>query len=335
MIQTDVRSSWLTSATQIAGRAWFLLLLTAVAVFFSEKAYWYPQGFAIWELILFYAVPVYASVWMIEVFKVNSFPTLVLVAGFYAFLVEGVLTPVIFEAGLFDPVMPAYFIGWHGLLVIVFGWYVIRQWLINGQTIALMIGSIAFGIFWGAWSVTYWLPEHVIDWPNAIGPLGSTSLVWTPTEFGLYGLIVTLLLVGGHLILGRGAWLNSFSVSRGEKWVLFGALLFLYATLSFIGAPFGLLTMGLLLTAVFIPLNKHRKRGHTDSILTQLEKPIQINRLPILLLMPVVATAVYATAFQSNLDQETVLLLLELMTFFNMATGGMVFIWAMVKTIRG
>lgn len=115
------RSSIWQSLTGLAGRLLFVILSTATMVFFSEKAYWYPQGYALGELILFYAFPVYACFWAIAHFRVRRLPALILVAALYAFLVEGVITPVIYEAGLFDPIMPAYFIGWHGLLAVIFG----------------------------------------------------------------------------------------------------------------------------------------------------------------------------------------------------------------------
>ena len=65
--------------------------------------------------------------------RVRRLSALVLAAALFVFLVEGVLTPAIYEAGLFDPVIPALTIGWHGLLSVIFGWYCLRKWLISGQ----------------------------------------------------------------------------------------------------------------------------------------------------------------------------------------------------------
>ena len=61
----------------------FVVLVTAVFVFFSEKAYWYPQGYAIFELILFYGVTVYAVLWAIDYFKVRNLAGMILVAGLF------------------------------------------------------------------------------------------------------------------------------------------------------------------------------------------------------------------------------------------------------------
>ena len=91
------------------------------------------SGDAIGGLILFYTFPVYACLWVVDYFRVRRLSALVLAAALFVFLVEGVLTPAIYEAGLFDPVIPALTIGWHGLLSVIFGWYCLRKWLISGQ----------------------------------------------------------------------------------------------------------------------------------------------------------------------------------------------------------
>ena len=179
---------------QIGLRLLFVLLSTVVIVFFSEKAFWYPQGFVISELILFYAIPIYACFWSIEHFRVRRLSSLILVAALFAFLVEGVLTPVMFEAGLFDSVMPSYFIGWHGLLAVIFGYYLIRKWLLAGQWQNVVAGSVLFGLFWGFWSITYWLPESAVEWAKmaADGEIASGNTLWSLSEFGLYALVFTL-----------------------------------------------------------------------------------------------------------------------------------------------
>ena len=141
-------------------RLLFVLLVTAVLVFFSEKMYWYPTGYVLGELLLFYAVPVFLCLWTIDVFRVNSTATVMLVAALFAFLTEGVLTPVLYEGGLLDPILPAYFLGWHGVLSFLFGFYFVRKWLLAGHWWRLLFASGAVGLLWGSWSTTYWLLEN-------------------------------------------------------------------------------------------------------------------------------------------------------------------------------
>ncbi len=321
------------SMKQLIKRLGFVFLLTVVAVFFSEKAYWYPTGFAIFELWIFYSVPIFACLWAIDYFKVNNFPTLILIASLYAFLVEGVITPVIFEGGLFDPIMPAYFIGWHGILAIVLGWFWFRKWLIDTQPIRLIGGAVGFGLLWGAWSISYWLPEYQVEYADSIGPLGSVGPFWQVEEFGMYAFFFTGIMILSHLLLGLGGWQSLFKPSKFERWIIVILLLFFFGTLSFPGAPFGILKLAVMLTAVFIPLYQHRKRSRDETLLQQLDQPIYKSRLWYLFLMPLVATAVYALALPIQGDYETLLFVSELVTLFQAALGAGLFIWALFKTI--
>ena len=105
------------------------------------------------------------------------------------------MTPVIYEAGLLDPIMPAYFIGWHGLLSFMFGLYYLRRWLVRGEWRKLLISSALFGIFWGLWATVYWLPENSRDFV--------LTGQWSVFDFGVHALTFTLMLMVGHLLLGR------------------------------------------------------------------------------------------------------------------------------------
>jgi len=311
-------------------RLLFVLVSTAVMVFFSEKAFWYPQGYPIVELVLFYAAPVYGVIWAIERFRVKRLSTLVLVAALYAFLVEGVLTPVMFEGGPLDPIMPSYFIGWHGLMGVLFGWYFVRRWLVNGRFIPLLIGSTLFGVLWGSWSITYWLPETFVDFTNP----GQ----WPTWEYGLYALTFTLMLMGGHWLLGRGVWLTEFRLGKWEKGLLMVWLLFLFATLSALSVPFAVLMLPLWLLLVLLPLRlSGRRRGpEAPTVLTELAGPIrQPMHLLALLLMPLTAVSIYGAAALVQPDPEMLQVLLELVPFGTILAGGGMFVWALIDTVRG
>jgi hypothetical protein len=55
--------------------------------------------------------------------------------------------------------------------------------------------------------------------------------------------------------------------------------------------------------------------------------------LALLLVMPLVATAVYALAFAQQPPMETRLLILELMPLLQAAVGALVFLWALLATL--
>ncbi|GJM41420.1 MAG: hypothetical protein DHS20C20_17020 [Ardenticatenaceae bacterium] len=311
---------------EIIKRLFFVLLVTAVLVFFSEKMYWYPQGYVIAELILFYGVVGYACLWTIDYFRVERLPQLILVAGLYAFLTEGVLTPVIFEGGLFNPLMASYFIGWHGMLSVLFGFYLLRKWLRYGQWQRLLLGSVLVGFLWGIWSITYWLPETFADF--------ASSGQWTVVEFGLHAFTFTLMLVAAHWLLGRGGWQPLFKPSLTERILLGLTLLFFFATLSFPAAPLGIISLMLLVTAVCLPLYFHRRRTAAGSLLKTLNGRIQARYLPILFVMPGLATAVYALATTLNPAEETLQAIVELLPLAQAALGLGLFLWALVTTLR-
>jgi hypothetical protein len=311
---------------QILVRLLFVLASTAVMVFFSEKAFWYPQGYVIGELILFYAAPVYATLWAIDHFRVRRLPALVLTAALFGFLAEGVLTPVIYEAGLLDPLLPGYFIGWHGLLSVIFGWYFLRKWLVAGQWRKLLVSAALFGSFWGFWSITYWLPQTFEDF--------ALPGQWPTLDFGLHALTFTLMLMAAHWALGQNVWQTAFKPSRPEKWVIWAALAFFYATLSFPVVPFGFVKLAVLLTAVYIPLRINRQREREGSLLTELAGTVKAKSLLPLLAMPVMATAVYSAAVALEPSEEILGAILELTPLAQSFLGIGLFVWAIAALLR-
>lgn len=307
-------------------RLWFVGLTTIVLVFFSEKAYWYPQGYTIGELILFYAMPVYACLWAINTFQVRRLSGVVLIATLFAFLVEGVLTPVIYEAGLFDPIMPAYFIGWHGLLGVVFGWYFVRRWLVNQQCGRLLVGSALFGAFWGTWAIVYWLPENMTEY--------TYGGQWPVAEFGLHALTFTLMLMLGHWLLGRGGWQAKFVLGRWEKWGVTAVLIFFFATLALPAAPLGILKLLVMLTAVSLPLWIKRRREPPGTLFADLAGSVPARHVLPLLAMPLLATAVYGLATVSQPPETVLRDMFELIPLAQALLGALLFVWALIATIR-
>lgn len=317
---------------KIVAKRWgFVLILTAVAVFFSEKAYWYPQGFAIFELILFYAIPVAATLWAMEQFGSERFSQVVLLAVLFAFLVEGVLTPVLFEGGLLDPIMPAYFVGWHGLLSIVLGWYGLRRWLVAGSWGKLLVSAALFGLFWGMWSLTYWLPEQMAEW-QALAQAGepvSGETRWSVAWFAVYAFSFTGMLIFAHGVWGWFGDTNLFlRFSRLEKVFIVILLLFFYVTLSFPGSPWGWVKLGVLLTAVLLPLFYAPK---TTNFLPAGQP--RLAHLFTLWLMPLLAVAVYAWGWGVQPSVQFLWDVNELTAAGQMLVGAVIFVWAIWREI--
>lgn len=310
-------------------RLLFVGLSTVITVFFSEKAYWHVQGYAYVELVLYYAFPVYACLWAIDYFRVRRLSALVLVAALYAFLVEGVLTTVLYEAGLLDLMMPAYFIGWHGLLSFVFGWYGVRKWLVKGQWGRVLAFGFVFGLFWGIWSVTWWLPE-AFD-----GPVSPDR--WSIVDFGLYTLIFTSTLALSHWLLGRGMWPREFKLSKVEKWLIGLSLVALFGLTVFPVLPVAIMKLVFLLGIVFLGLRAGRvgeENGSKRTILSEVAGPVKGVHVPALVAMPVAATGVYALVTIWQPSESGIRILLEGIPLVQALVGAGVFLWAILFELK-
>lgn len=318
----------------ILQRLMFVLLSAVTMVVFSEKIYWYVSGYALAELVLYYAVPVYACLWAVDRFEVWRLPAIVLVAALYAFLVEGVLTPVLYEAGMLDPVMPAYFVGWHGLLAFVFGWYTLRRWLVQGKTKELLVSGTLVGLFWGLWSLPYRLPESVAEF-EALAAQGETFIpgLWPVLDYGLFVITFTLVLGLAHWLLGRN-WMRSFRPGRLDGGLILIALVFLFTVTVVPVLPLAFIKLGVLLGLIYSGLRKSGAERKQKSILDELNGEVRLVYLATLLAIPVSAWIVYAGA--EVLQPSDVLLrnLFEWVVILQSLLGGTVFIWALIASQR-
>lgn len=312
----------------------FVLLSTSVMVFFSEKAYWYMQGYAMVGLVVYYAIPTAACLWAVNHFRIIDLSGIVLVGALYAFLVEGILTPVIYESGLLDPVMPAYFIGWHGLLSAVFGWYLIRKWLVEKRWKRLLTVSLLFGFLWGVWSLTQWLPENIAEF-EALALAGEPVRPgkWPPYEFAGYAFLFTLLLMTGHWLLGQGSWKAEFRLSGPVKWVILLSLAGLFGLTVFPIQPLAVFKLFVLLGLVLIPLELQRRVKSPGSVLAKLQGQVKAYETLPLLAMPAAASLVYWMVFVSDPGNEAIQSINDFMPFIQALVGCGFYLWAAGRQI--
>ena len=192
-------SRWFSLARSFA-LVYLVALIMAVG---SERMFWFwaPGLAELFEVAGFYAIATAAALVLIRRFNVTSWWSLMLVAPVVAFVVEGVITPIIYTGGPFVPVFPAWFTFWHGmfsLIGLVFG---VRSLLLREATARLAAVSVALGGFWALWSATLRLPENVddIEMEEAIGgPLQ----VLDQGAFARYAVGITAVFIVAHALIG-------------------------------------------------------------------------------------------------------------------------------------
>jgi len=186
--------------------------------------FWAPEAVDHLEIAAFYSLATGAGYLLMRRFRVSSPWSLLLVSPVVAYVVEGVITPVMYTGGPMIPVFPAWFAFWHGVLAfagLVFG---LRRLLLDRAIGALAAVAVGLGLFWGTWSSTLRLPENVND-EELIADLGQLTVL-EPGGFGAYVVVFTAILIASH-------WLISFvwpepepvrtrpsQVVRGGEWLV-------------------------------------------------------------------------------------------------------------------
>jgi len=313
----------------------FTTLSAAILVVFSEKAYWYIHGYAFLELLLFYFFPTYIFLWAIEAFRVRRWAPLFLSAALYGFLVEGVLASVLYEDGLLGLFHVSYTsLAWHALISVLFGWYWLRRLLIQGNDRRIITWSAIFGLFWGLWSLVYWLPENLND-PELLA--GDFILgMWPVGAFAVFTLLFTAVLAISHLALERGYWQASFKPSRYEIGFVWLAIIAYFITSIAIAIPFATAKLGALLALVLLPLWVNRQREPEGSLLADLAKPVVEKKVVLLFIMPIAAIVVYGLAFMLQPEADTIRLMSATpLIYIPTILGGILFVAAIIFTWRG
>ena len=311
----------------------FALLVAAVAVVFSEKMYWYVTGYGTLDLLVGYFFPSYIMLWIIDAFRVRRFAPLFLAAAVFGFVAEGVLVGTIYEGGLLGLFNISYTpLAWHAPLTVLFGWWWVGRRLAGGSLRGLVAGCAAVGLFWGLWSLAWWLPENVAD--PALLAQGARLGQWPPAEFALHAFTFTALLALAHWLLGRGGRLPSFRPGRGEAALVIGGLLFFYAGVV-VAVPWAPLKLLPLLGLTLGALAVNRRREPPGSLLAEPRGPARPAALAALFAMPAVAVAVYAVAAAVALPVDAIYVITSLGLVLGSAVlGGAAWLAALGWTIR-
>ena len=279
-----------------ARRIAFVALSAVIVVVSSEKFFWYPQDFqpaGFIELTLFYGLALVVAFWAIDRYRVERPAAVLVAAALFALVVEGIVTPVLYEDGPF-PFLAAYFFAWHGVLSFWCCWYLVRRWALAGQRGRLAAASGLYGIGWGLWSVTYWRSDSVAE--LEAGRAAGEHWVpgqWPVTRFALYAVAFTTLLVVAHRLLGH-VWPDEWRPGRWWNRVT-TTLLLLGLVVIAAAIPWAPVKLGVLAWMV----GRRLRAAATvpgRSVFDQLHGHVTLLRLAPLGLLAVAAVGVYAAA---------------------------------------
>lgn len=280
-----------------AHRTAFLLVSGAIVGISSERFFWYWETDPVdhWVIALYYGLAAAAVLWVIQRYRVNSLSSLVLAAPIFAYMVEGVITPILYSGGPFVPFFPAWFSFWHGFMSLVGLWYLLHLWLIQGRTRTITLASAAMGLFWGMWSITMLLPENVND-PELIEDSGPLELL-NPAAFARYAISFALILAAMHWLWGRAVKPTAFEPSRWGKrlYVVAVAAILIAWT---VAIPWALPMFVVYVALQIWVLRRHALGASGPGLLEQLSGRVQSRHLLALAPLPLVAATTYALLWE-------------------------------------
>jgi hypothetical protein len=251
-----------------------------VVYFLSETVFWgrfnpeTPQHEFILSWIV-YSIMTMMLLTVIYRFRVRSFWALFLAGAVFGWICEGIYVQTMYD--MFPIQISFTGLAWHSLISVCGGWYLLRHSLAHG-TIRRIVGvSIGLGLFWGLWSVFWWI-EHG----------ERTSL----DDYTFYALKSGALVVVA-LFIENKVQPKDFGSTRFEAWFFFAIAAAWYLFVTIAAAPLSLLVLPPLMALVFYALRKNRQQETRPDVLFELKAPVPWYRYLFVILMPVTAVVVY------------------------------------------
>jgi hypothetical protein len=319
-----------TTALRNWGKGFAFVFLSALLmVTASERVYWYVGGVSLESILgiaVFYMIPALAGLWAIGSGPSTRLHQVVLAGAVFGFVVEGVLTTVVYEDGVL-PVMAALFVGWHGLLSVVAFWYLARRWLLEQRRRPLIFGSTAVGLLWGFWSIVYTLPEASEDFEEGF-------TIMEPTEFAIYALVVGLAFAAGHYLIGH-VWPERF---QPGKWGSRGIVLLLLAYAAMVvlpAVPWAPLKFGVLVGGSLWLLRRSRETTPDEpSAIAALQGKVALRDVALLLIMPAIAAATYWSVWSLELTEGAVEEIFAAVSVLTVLAGLIAFGWSWRRSLQ-
>jgi hypothetical protein len=262
------------------GRLAYTFLTAYILTFYSEWMFW--SGRPPSETFFVDALPTWAAyafitflfLTAVSYFRPQSLWAIFLVGALYGWLLEGVLVQTMYDS--FPLQISFTGLSWHALISVVWGWWWLPRRLRASRAV---IPCALFGLCLGLWSIGWWSEPDVAQ--------------AAPEAIFLYNFSFGLPLVAAYVLWDRFD-LADFHPSRVEIAAALILLVLYFVFITVPTQPLALLVLPPLLILVLWALRKNRQRGAAIPIKAE---RITFNKALPLLLIPLVASAVYAIAF--------------------------------------
>lgn len=306
----------------------FVYLTSVIVAMGSERVYWYWAGFtagSTLEMATFYVVPVAVALWVLALVPAHRFHQVVLAGAVFAFVVEGVLTPIIYGDGPF-PVLASLFVGWHGMLAFIGMWYLTRRWLRAGRTRLLRHVSIVFGALWGVWAFVAAFGDTEL--PDGAGA------VLSPEQFTIYALGVGVVFVAAHWLIGF-VWPEEWRPGRASTWIVATVTAAYFAVAVLFAVPWAPAKLGILLGGTYWLIRRVPDGVQTNAptVLDRLSGTVPLTSTASILIAPVMASIVYGTMWLIDAPEAALGGLYWVFVAAQVVGGGIAYMWAAWRSL--
>ena len=325
------KATWVDRARLFA----FLYLSAMLMVVASERIYWYWSGVtvdSILGLTLVYSLPAAAGLWALAINGARRLSDVVLAGAVFAFVVEGVVTPVIYFDG-FLPIFAAMFVGWHGIVGFLGAWYLVRKLLLAGRDRLLALVSVVAGLGWGAWARAAATGETLdVDEVAALAAEGIDTSILSPSEFAVYASLVGVIFMAGHWLVGY-VWPQRWVPGkRSTRAVVFLALGYMSLAVlpAVIWAP---LKLAVLIGGTLL-LMRRGSQTAGPNIVEQLHGRIPLRRTLALAPLPIAAALAYWIVATSGMSDDGLLAIYWSAVAAQVIGGGGAYVWAARRAMQ-
>lgn len=290
----------LKRALNLARVATFVYLTSTIVVMASERVFWYWAGFtvdSVFALGAFYLIPTASALWVLARAHATRWYHVILAGAVFGFVVEGVLTPMLYIDGPL-PIMAAMFVGWHGVLAFFGFWYLARRWLLARRTPLVAAASAGVGVMWGWWAIAASVQESAEE----ITYHGGNPGLLAPDSFALYAFGVGLALAAAHWVIGY-VWPRSWLPGRASTIAVAAISLAYMAPAVIVTVPWAPLKLAALLGGTYWLMIRRRGARHEEpAILDCLAGKVRLRDTLALLAMPATAAITYSVLWVVDLS---------------------------------